>query len=301
MPDDPLIPDANASRGDPPTTPAQAPAATVDAAQLQSIVAEQVKLSQEATNAEIAELRNQNQTLQREVVGLRQQAVAPTPTPDPYAGGSSDDFLTNFMANPDGVLTAKMTSVIQPMFQQFAGEMAPIVQQINAGMSTSLTDQHRVRVDSEFGTGTFDEKFKPLLDRRIQAESDRGQPLRASEGAWMESELNAIKGHLFNDLAEKRTAHQKAVSEGREKDQASLADDVTNRVTTNLGPGGISNRFFSAEGTEPTPAEQDFLNARNKAVGGEPVTFEQIRTVDADMDYDAYVASIDTKSNGRAN
>jgi uncharacterized protein YheU (UPF0270 family) len=301
MPDDPLIPNASGQAGgDPPQPDAAAPAQGVDAETLQRIVAEQVEL-------QTTSLREQNESLQREVTGLRQQAQQAQqtagPNPDPYAGGSNDDLLSSFMANPDEVLTAKVTAVMEPMFKQFASQMAPIVQQVNTGMSTTLTEQHRRQVDSEFGAGTFDEKFKPLLDRRIKAETDIGQPLRASDGPWMESEIAAIKGHLFTDLIDRRAAHQKAVAEGREQEHNTLADTVTKRVTA-LGPGGIGSQFFSAEGTEPTPEEQKFLDARDAVTGGtangEP-TYAEMREASTFDDFDSYQAAMAAKANGRPN
>jgi len=276
--------------------PATHAAPAIDAEMLQRVVAEAVAPMQKQHQAELESMRNQNEGLQRELQNVRQQFTSATQNAQPDA--SADELLTTLMADPKGFIASQVGSLIDQRLQSFTDNLVPIVEQVNTGMSSTLVSQHRSAIDAKYGTGTFDEQYKPLLDQRLARESKSGNPLRASDGAWMESEMKAITGHLIDDLIVRREQHTKAVAEGCEKETS----DLVSRVTTNLGPGGLGSSFFTAESKDPTPEQQQFLDARERALGsrakGLP-SFEEMRDVSKYKNVDEYREAVEaSKNNG---
>lgn len=295
MPDDPLIPQPPAAGGNPAAQPEAAPG--IDAETLQNLVSQALEPHVAQHRAELETMREQNESLQREITQMRSQPATPPLYAEPETPTTSDESLSQFMADPNGFIAQAVSKAMDPKFQEFAGQMAPIVGKFNELGQQTLTQYHRNDIDHEFGAGTFDETFQPLLTRRLKQESEMGQPLRASDKDWMDSEMKAIKGHLFNDLSERRTAHQKSVADGAEQQTA----DLVSRVTTNLGPGGFGNNFFANEGDEPTSDQQAFLDSRSRAMGkrekGLP-TFDEMNEVGKFQNLDDYKEAMAAKANG---
>jgi len=293
MPRDPLIPNANG-------TPSGAPQAEnapsgFSTEALQKLVADAIAPIQQTHQAQMGELRAQNEALRSEMHSVRQasefrggESYSPQ---DPFAGMDSNTVFSQMMEDPSKIIGAIVEAKLGPALQQFQGnfsnQVAPILDQFNRLGDSNLRSQYRERLDAEFGKGTFQEKFEPLINLRIQQASRNGNPLAASDTSFMEAEVRAIKGELFDELTERRANHVKAVAEGRETETA----DLVNRVTTNIGPGGFPTKFFDDRATEPTPEQQAFLDRRNAAdpYGGKGApTFDAMRKVGSIENLDQY-------------
>jgi hypothetical protein len=122
---------------------------------------------------------------------------------------SQEDFLNELAADPQGVISR----VARQTFHESADEtLNPAVMQVLDTGSKQLMAAHEARVDAEFGVGTFNEVFRPQLEKDV-SQLRQANPRAMADPATMEALVNRLYGgDNFGMLLERRKAAEK---EGR--------------------------------------------------------------------------------------
>jgi hypothetical protein len=228
----------------PPSGPATGPPAEAIQAAVQSALG--------PIQSELTALREENTALR--------EGLTPPAAPPASAPASEDDFTQSLLTDPRGAVT----SVVKDVFSQ----LAPFFNELSGTAHEAILEGHRGAIDTEFGPGTFQEEFTPILEKRFDTARKDNPALLASR-EWINSEINGIKGFKMNGLVERRS---KAATARTEAERAEAERLLTHFNATNLTggvrPGGDKPR-------EPTPAEQAYLEAR--ANSGHPTDLESLR------------------------
>ena len=134
---------------------------------------------------------------------VRDAATRLTSAPAQAPPRSSEDFLNDFATNPQGV----MERVAADTFRKAASEtLNPAVLQVLDTASRQLLTSHEMRVDSEFGEGTFNEVFRPQLEKDLN-QLRVANPRAMADPATMEALVNRLYGgDNFPKLLERRKA-----------------------------------------------------------------------------------------------
>jgi len=101
-----------------------------------------------------------------------------------------DEFMNDLAANPQGTIERVATRAAQAMAAQ---QLNPAVLQVLDTANAQLMNGHRQKVDSELGDGTFDEIFKPQLDKDI-AQLRQINPKAVADPATLEALVNRLYG-----------------------------------------------------------------------------------------------------------
>lgn len=178
----------------------------------------------------------------------RQLSIRPSAPAAPAEG--PDKFLERLSADPQGVIR----EVARGEYQQGAeATVNPAMRTMLEATSRQLMSTHRTEVDLKFGAGTFDELFKPQLDKDI------GQLLNVNPAAAANPEtFQALVDRLygganFGQLRERERAMEAARSRGVPVNQ--------------LVPGGGVPRLRQVTGDELPADVEQFLRDVEKATG----------------------------------
>jgi hypothetical protein len=215
-----------AEEGAPASTPPPAPAPDDRLARLEQLVAQLAGTVQEGVG----------------VIGSLQRSQAPKPT--------TQEFLDKLATDPEGTIRA----AARDEFKGVADEaLTPAVMQVLETGSKYLLQQHQLEVDSQFGHGTWDELFKPQLDKDL-AQLRGVNPTSVADPATIQALVDRLHGgENFQRLVDRR---------------AELAKN-SNRGLSNLVPGGGAPRLRAPREDElPTDVEQ-FIRDTEKATGEE--------------------------------
>lgn len=159
-----------------------------------------------------------------------------------------DEFLNELAADPQGVITR----VARETFQAAAeATLNPAVLQVLDTASKQILQGHQLRVDSEFGLGTFDEVFRPQLEKDLN--QLRAVNARATaDPATVEALVNRLYGgENFPKLVERRNGLEKSHTRG---------------VSHLLPTGGVP-RLRQLTGDELPHDVEQFLRDTEKVTG----------------------------------
>lgn len=169
---------------------------------------------------------------------VRQAAVMVTSGPaQPPVAESADSFMQRFSSDPQGTLRQLTEAGVA---QAVGAQVAPAMRTVLEATNRQLLASHRADVDLRFGAGTWDELFKPQLERDI------GQLIQVNPGAaanpeTVEALVNRMYGTHFAALRERERAVETARSRG----------------VSHLVPGGGVPRLRQLTGDElPEDVEQ---------------------------------------------
>jgi hypothetical protein len=184
--------------------------------------------------------------------------------------------------------------VARETFQRAADEnLNPAVLQVLDTASRQLVDGHRFTVDQKFGIGTFDELFKPQIEKdMLQLRS--ANPRATADPATVEALVNRLYGgDNFEKLEERRrnleTAHARGLTHlipagGIPRLRAPLADELPTDVEQFLrdverSTGELIDRkqyaklYYSGHESGPGRHRTSVLDYL-KAVGASPDTIK---------------------------
>ena len=138
---------------------------------------------------------------------VRDAATRLTQAPQQAPPRSNEDFLNDLASDPQGVIQR----VAADTFRRAAAEtLNPAVMQVLDTASTQLLTGHQQRVDYEFGEGTFDEVFRPQLEKDL-AQLKQVNPRAMADPATMDALVNRLYGgENFNVLLERRQGLEKS-------------------------------------------------------------------------------------------
>lgn len=141
--------------------------------------------------AAMGELTN---TVRDAAIRLTQAPAAPPPQ-------STADFLDRLATDPQGVIE----QVAAEQFRKSANEtLNPAVLQVLETSSQQQLSGHRSRIDDEFGEGTFDEVFRPQLDKDL-GQLRLANPRAMADPGTLEALVNRLYGgDNFPVLLERR-------------------------------------------------------------------------------------------------
>lgn len=172
-----------------------------------------------------------------------QRLVAPQ-----AASVNPDEFLNEMASDPRGV----MERVARETYQRQAGEtLNPAVMQVLDMARQQLLREHELRVDGEFGTGTWNEVFKPQLDKDME-QLKQVNPRAIADPATVDALVNRQFG---GGNFEKLVARRQAVEDGRM------------RGATNLVPTGGYPRLRSEAANEVPGDVEGFLRDVERSTG----------------------------------
>lgn len=172
------------------------------------------------------------------------QRLAPQAQPQ----RAPDDFLNDLASDPQGVIERVAARTFE---KQAAQHLTPAVLQVLDTASTQILQGHRLRVDSEFGLGTFDEKFMPALKADI-AQLRSVNPRAIADPATVEALVNRLYGgDNFQDLMDRKKG----------------IETMHARGLSHLVPGGGAPRLRNPTGDELPPDVEQFIRETDRATG----------------------------------
>ncbi len=132
---------------------------------------------------------------------VRDAATRLTQAPQQPPPRTSEEFLNDLATDPQGVIRR----VAADTFRQAANEtLNPAVMKVLDTASKQILSAHQQKVDMEFGEGTFDEIFRPQLEKDIN-QLRMAQPQAMADPATMEALVNRLYGgDNFPVLLERR-------------------------------------------------------------------------------------------------
>lgn len=188
--------------------------------------------------------------LERHMVELTQaiRDTAQRLVPPAASQGTAEDFLNQMAQDPQGAIRR----IAQETYASSAGEtLTPAVSQVLEMAKQQLLTQHEMRVDNEFGTGTWAEVFKPAVERDL-AQLQKTNPHAIANGEIVGALVDRqFGGPNFEKLMERR----KALDDGRA------------RGITNLVPGGGYPRLREAAADSMPGDVEGFLRDVERATG----------------------------------
>ena len=145
------------------------------------------------------------------VADAAQRLTAPAAGPGP-ARPSTEEFLKELSENPQAVIERVAASQMQAAAQQ---TLTPAVLRVMEMASQQLVSEQAQKVDAELGTGTFDELFRPQLEKDLKELRNHRPEMLADRGT-IEALVNRLfGGENFPVLVEKRRSlEQLARSQG---------------------------------------------------------------------------------------
>jgi hypothetical protein len=175
-------------------------------------------------------------------------------------------YEDEFVADPRGKIDSQIDEKLKLARQQQQAE----VNQLRLVANQVMMQQHEEAVDTKFGSGTFGEVFKPLLEARMrQAAEQRPELLGSPE--FIDQEVSAIRGMLFDDLTERQKTHIEARQTEENERLAKLVNGI--RPNGNLS-GGTSGGFENTQ--EPSEEEKAYWRSQQKG-GSAPTDLAKLR------------------------
>lgn len=150
---------------------------------------------------------------------------------------SPDAFMQRFSTDPQGTLR----EITQAGVAEAVGsQVTPAMRTVLEATTRQLVAAHRADIDLKFGAGTYDELFKPQIERDI-AQLIQVNPGAAANPETVEALVNRLYGTHFGVLRERERAVETARSRG----------------VSHLVPGGGVPRLRALTGDElPDDVEQ---------------------------------------------
>jgi len=150
----------------------------------------------------MAELNN---TVRQTGQQLLSQQTANTPPP------KAEDFLNELATDPRGVIQREARAA----FQAAAGEtLTPAVLQVLDTSSRQLLSEQELKVDTQFGIGTWNELFRPQLEKDLTTLRAQNPSATADRGTLDALVSRLYGGDNFDKLADKRRAMENAMARG---------------------------------------------------------------------------------------
>lgn len=164
------------------------------------------------------------------------------------ASKSAEEFLNELAADPEGVIRRVAGETVVSSTNE---AITPGLHQVYDVANKQLMEGYRAKVDNEFGIGTFDEVFKPQLDKDI-SQLKQVNPRAIADPPTMEALVNRLYGgDNFDKLLDRRKVLETARTRG----------------LSHLVPAGGVPRLKTLTGDElPNDVEQ-FLRDVEKSTG----------------------------------
>lgn len=199
----------------------------------------------EATMAQIARAQSElSQTVAdaAQRLSLPQAPVAPKQT--------NEEFLSELSADPRGIITRVASEAAQAVANQ---QLTPALVRTLDLAATQLLSEQAQKVDAEIGAGTFDEFFRPQIEKDV-AELRKTNPEALANRSVMEALVNRLYGgDNFPVLSQRRRQYEQLAQ---------------SRGLSHLVPQGGSPRLRSISGEpELNPEAELFLREVDKATG----------------------------------
>jgi len=134
-----------------------------------------------------------------------------TQAPQQAPPKTSDEFLNELASDPQGVIQR----VAAETFRRTANEtLNPAVLKVLDTSRTQLIERQKEKVDGDFGEGTFDEVFKPQLDKDLD-QLRQVNPSAMADPATVEALVSRLYGgDNFPLLLERRANLEKSARMG---------------------------------------------------------------------------------------
>lgn len=124
---------------------------------------------------------------------------------------TSEEFLNDLTTDPQGVIQR----VAADTFRRAAQEtLNPAVLRVLDTAKTQILASEQMRVDSEFGPGTFDEVIRPHLETELEQLRGMNPQAVADPNTVRALVDRRFGGENFDKLANRRMAYQRAVERG---------------------------------------------------------------------------------------
>ncbi len=184
--------------------------------------------------------------LTRTVADAAQRLTVPQAAPQQ----TNDEFLSELASDPRGLITRVASAAAQQVANQ---QLTPaLVRTLDLAASQLLSEQAQ-KVDSEIGAGTFDEFFRPQIDKDL-AELRKTNPEALANKSVMEALVNRLYG-----------GENFPVLSARRRQLEQLAQQ---RGLSHLVPTGGAPRLRSLSGEpELHPEAELFCRETDKATG----------------------------------
>jgi len=166
-------------------------------------------------------------SLQTQISELQGRVTAPEPTPTP----TPDEFVDKFTSDPEGTVADVARAAIAANNQT----LAPFLEQQMNTVHEGLVSAEAIRVDSEYGAGTWETHFRPLIDVRV-ADTRKTNVSSLAQPGWVASEVFGIMGLKRDMLAELKATNTVKVEEGKEAE----AQEFMQRFKANGMMGGAT-------------------------------------------------------------
>jgi hypothetical protein len=146
-----------------------------------------------------------NETVRSAVQQIPQLVQAQRPEQNP------DDFLSELAADPKGVIQRVAQESAQAATDQ---TLTPAIMQVLDTAGQQLMNGYQLKVDSEFGVGTFEEVFKPQLEKDM-SQLKQSNPRALADPQVMGALVDRLYGgENFAKLTERRATLEKAHARG---------------------------------------------------------------------------------------
>jgi len=124
---------------------------------------------------------------------------------------TNEDFLNEMAGDPQGVIQR----VAADTFRKAAQEtLNPAVMRVLDTASQQILATEQMRVDTEFGPGTFDEVFRPHIDLELAQLKGINPQAVADPGTVRALVDRRFGGENFDKLANRRMGYQRAMERG---------------------------------------------------------------------------------------
>jgi hypothetical protein len=243
-------------------TPAAGETLTIEAIQT-AVAAAMSPLQSQLDSA-----NEQNERLQEQVNGLQNPNVPVT--------GEETDFYTRFAEDPKAAVTSIVSEVIRPL--------APVLQNHNDAAHSAYLEGQRSTIDAEFGTGTFEQEFMPVLSKQFD-NARKSDPSQLANQQYIANAVNSLKGFKFNELVDRRSENVTKTQETKDAELKSMTEHLLN--TTGLS-GGLRSAGVNTP-REISAAEEEYLTLQARVgIVKDPKDFESaINTGNTLADYRA--------------
>lgn len=179
---------------------------------------------------------DQLQAVQRELSELRQQRTSQPGDPPvkPSTDVSGLDLAEKFLQDPEGT------------FKELAGKhdkesIGPYMQRIIPALYETHLATQRVRIDSQYGAGTFEKEFRPRVDELLKQAHETAR----IDGKAVEHAVSLVRG--MDEM-------QDTLGKARDTFLRSQNDRTDDRAA---GGGGILPPGAPRPGEKPTLSQED--------------------------------------------
>ena len=175
----------------------------------------------------------------------------PAPTPQQV---SADTLIRQFASDPKGLIAAVADGRID---EKVSAQLVPLLAPMIKATHQNLVSSERLRVDAEFGLGTFDELIQPALSKDVE------QLSKVNQASLINSDtIRALVRRIEGESRIKLNEREVAVAASRKKSEA----DEANKFFAYLPPGMRPRGDKAATGA--TPDIKQFLGDMERGGGG---------------------------------